>query len=269
VILTVKDLEMALTPIHEALGSIMESIMALTRVISGLRPETVPSRTAVGTTAPDTTGIVEHDRDTLLKALINPKTGKFTGVYPVNNRWQARIGAQPIGYWDTAEEAALARHVAKTTGVTPRGLPAKPAVGGDDLVRLERERRKTLEAVEQKRAEARREELLLKNEAKLRETLFKNEAKLQEAKLREQLKVDGDLARIQERGRLRNETLQLRDDIVSRRKRKDDDADKQVIKDLNNGWYPGKDVDAKTPDQIAAEMSDWPDPIDPTDPDEN
>lgn len=277
VVMTVEQLETALEPIHAALGSIMESIMTLTRVITSLRQESTtvalpdaPKRTPAGTITPINT---DQDKIELLKALINPKTGRFKGVYPVAGRFQARIGQTSIGYWDTAEEAALGRHAAlqAVTPEAPALNEAKVAAPKNPL-KLERERRKTALLLEQERAAARRAELMLKHEAKLRETELREAARLQQVAMREKIKKDGDLERIQLRGQVRQDVMKTRDDLHHQRKQQEAEDERATQEAIANGWYPGKPAnpDAKTPEQLAAQMSDWPEDTPPsTDPDEN
>lgn len=103
--MTEDDLRTLLEPIYSALGAIMESITVLTLSVTALRErlDEAPTVTVVPEPVPSSTPSTD------LSHLRNPRTGQFVGVYSMGRRWQARIGREIIGSFDSPEAAALAR----------------------------------------------------------------------------------------------------------------------------------------------------------------
>lgn len=275
-----------LEPVHEALGAIMESISLIAQAISSLKEDLQASHVAapaLTVTKPDQPDTARED---LLKTLINPTTGRYTGVYSIGRRFQARVGPNPIGYFDTAEEAALARHAAKQE-TNPAAEPASQAQSkSPDRVKLERERRKTVLALEQAKAASKLAELKIKEEARLREVQFKeearlaqihererlkdeaklkelrtkDEAKLKEIREKEELRREADLQKIQARGDVRAAQIREKEGLVTQRKQKLTDDDRLIMNAVTAGWFPGR-RDLPTADELRAGQSNPATPV--------
>jgi len=280
-----------LEPVHDALGALMEAIVTMTQAIHSIRDSLATGKLDVPAPVSATLPAVNQEQEDLLASLINPSTGRYTGVYQLGRRYQARMGATSIGYFDTPEQAALARHAAMEASGKLKTTPttAKASV---DRVKSERERRKTLLALEQARAASKLAELKIKEEARLREVQFreearlaqihererlKDEAKLKEIREKEELRRDADLQKIQARGDLRAAQIREKEALVTQRKARLNEDDRLVMQAVTAGWFPGKKdlpvvqngqlqpapqaTPVKTVEQIAQEMSDWGDDL--------